>query len=421
MKLDLTLSTIDINNQFKEYADKICDIHHRLHAVNSSMNTAWVDWPQSVTQTELDEISKLAKTIQSNSDTLLIIGIGGSYLGANAGINLLGNHSNVDIYFTGINFNYEELYEKLEALKNRDLTINVISKSGSTTEILCAFNIVENFLKTKYGSEYLNRIIITTDNSNGYLRERAQQDNIKSLSIPQNMGGRYSVLSSVGLLPFAVAGIDIYKIIDGAKQASLDLSSADIAENSAYQYALYRYLINEQLHKKIEIFVNYNSKFDLFYKWLQQLFTESEGKDGKGLFVTSLSYSTDLHSVGQFIQQGSPIVAETFLRTTKHIHDTQILNEPQNSPINYLNNRRMSELLDASFYGTIQAHSNAHIPIAIFEIDEINEFNLGYLFYFFMLSCAMSGFLLEVNPFDQPGVEEYKKRMKQILSKDFTN
>lgn len=416
MKLDLSHSMIKEHEFYaRDLQKKVDEIHKNLHSADHSAGTTWVHFPLTYDKKELSKILKLAKHIEEDSDVLLVVGIGGSYLGAKAGISLLSKKSKVEVLFAGTSFDYSDLSQTLEAIKDKDVTVNVVSKSGTTVEILVTLNIIERFMKNKYKNDYKKRMIFTTDRENGYLRARANQEGIETLSVPDNMGGRYSVLSAVGLLPFAVSGINVKKVLEGALQAYNDLNESDIEKNPAYRYAVYRYLLNRKLCKKIEFFASFSTKFAFFGDWLQQLFDESEGKDKKGIFVSSLTYSTDLHSVGQFIQQGSPIVAETFIDVKIPQKDNQVLNVPLGSPIKFLDNKFVSEISRAGFNGTIKAHSEAGVPIAIIEIDEINEFEYGYLVYFFEKACACSGYLLGVNPFNQPGVEQYKTYMKQNL------
>ena len=416
MKLDLSHSMIKEHEFYaRDLQKKVDEIHKNLHSADHSAGTTWVHFPLTYDKKELSKILKLAKHIEEDSDVLLVVGIGGSYLGAKAGISLLSKKSKVEVLFAGTSFDYSDLSQTLEAIKDKDVTVNVVSKSGTTVEILVTLNIIERFMKNKYKNDYKKRMIFTTDREKGYLRARANQEGIETLSVPDNMGGRYSVLSAVGLLPFAVSGINVKKVLEGALQAYNDLDESDIEKNPAYRYAVYRYLLNRKFGKKIEFFASFSTKFAFFGDWLQQLFDESEGKDKKGIFVSSLTYSTDLHSVGQFIQQGSPIVAETFIDVKIPQKDNQVLNVPLGSPIKFLDNKFVSEISRAGFNGTIKAHSEAGVPIAIIEIDEINEFEYGYLVYFFEKACACSGYLLGVNPFNQPGVEQYKTYMKQNL------
>lgn len=419
MKLNLENCRIKTNDiHSKDYQKKINEISARIHNPDHSEGTTWADYPINYDKKEFTKVQKLAKEISSNSDVLLVVGIGGSYLGAKAGIDMLAkSKSNVEIIFAGISFDYSDLASKLEYVKNKRVTVNVISKSGTTVEILSTLNIVEKFLKNKNKGDYKNRLIFTTDKTKGYLRQRAQTDGIETLTVPDSMGGRFSVLSSVGMLPFACAGINVKKIMDGALCAYNELSTENISQNPAYQYAIYRHLLGKKLGKKIELFASFNLKLSAFGFWLQQLFDESEGKDAKGIFVAPLTYSTDLHSVGQFIQQGTPMVAETFIKVNTAEKDTILSNIALDSPIKFLEGKTMSAVNDAALNGTIQAHKDAGVPIVILEIDEINEFNFGYMVYFFELACSASAYLLGVNPFNQPGVEQYKSYMKELLKK----
>lgn len=418
MKLDLSYSKINEKEFYhKDFQKKVKDIHEKLHSADTSAGTTWANHPLTYDKKEFSKISKLARQIESNSDALLVIGIGGSYLGAKAGLDMLAKKSKVEVVFAGITFDYNDLNDKLEALKNKDVTVNVVSKSGTTVEILATLNIVERFMKNKYKNDYKKRLIFTTDKEKGYLRARAIADGIETLVVPDNMGGRYSVLSAVGLLPFVCAGLNIKKIMEGAYAAHTDLNTADIANNPAYKYAIYRYLLNKKLGKKVELFASFNSKLPSFGAWLQQLFAESEGKDGKGLFVCPANFSTDLHSVGQFIQQGTPILAETFIEIEKQAKDNSLSNIALDSPIKFLEGKNFSDLNKAAFEGTVKAHVEANVPIAILTFDELNEYTFGYMVYFFELACGMSGYLLGVNPFNQPGVEQYKTHMKELLKK----
>lgn len=416
MKLDLTKGLIKEKEYFSRYYEKaIKDIYEKIHDTDQSAGLAWVNYPVAYDKKEFAQIAKLAKQIQSNSDALLVVGIGGSYLGAKAGLDMLQSKSKVEVIFVGTSLDYSDLYQKLEYLKNKDVTVNVVSKSGTTVEILTTLSIVEKFMKSKYKNNYKSRMIYTTDKTKGYLRECANKDNIETLSVPDNMGGRYSVLSAVGMLPFAVAGVNIKKIMEGAHDAYNALNNNDIENNPAFKYAIYRHLLNKKLGKKVEIFTSFSTKLASFEEWLQQLLAESEGKNGKGLFIATLTYSADLHSLGQFIQQGTPILAETFINVETQEKDTFISNLEQNSPIKFLEGKTFGDLCKAGYEGTIKAHSDAGVPIAIVSIPEINEYYYGYLVYFFEMACAASGYLLGINPFDQPGVEQYKSYMKELL------
>lgn len=419
MELNLTNSMLSEKEILsKDYQKKVAEIHTKLHSGDYSLGTTWVDWPICYDKKEFAKITKLAKDIEKNSDVLLVVGVGGSYLGAKAGLDMLAKKSKVKVEFVGTSFDYSELGTKLDELKSQDVTVNVISKSGTTVEILSTLNIVERFMKNKYKNDYKKRMIFTTDKEKGYLRAVANANGIETLSVPDNMGGRYSVLSAVGLLPFAVSGLNIKKIMEGAYDACRELDTSDIFENNAYKYAIYRNLVHKKLGKQVELFASFHTKLKSFGAWLQQLFAESEGKDSKGMFVCSVSYTTDLHSVGQFVQQGSKILAETFIDVSQPAKDNTLSNIALDSPIKFLDGKSFDEINRAGFDGTIKAHSEAKVPIAVIQIDEINEYNFGYMVYFFELACAMSGYLLGVNPFNQPGVEAYKQNMRELLKTD---
>lgn len=418
MDLDLKYSGFSQNAICsKDFQRQINEIHKKLHSIDKSDGTAWVDWPSEYDKKEISKILKLAKEIESNSDVLLVVGIGGSYLGARAGLEFLQKKSKLEIIFAGTSFDYDDLSQKLDCLKSKDVTVNIVSKSGTTVEILATLNIIERFMKNKYKNEYKSRMIYTTDKNKGYLRQKANLEGIETLSVPDNMGGRYSVLSAVGLLPFACAGINIKKILEGAAAAKDEFSSQDIKSNNAYQYAIYRYLVAKEYNRKIEMFASFSTKLSSFGAWLQQLFAESEGKNSKGMFVCSQTFSTDLHSVGQFMQQGSPIFAETFLLIKNQQKDAALTNITLDSPIKFLDGKSFSHLNKCAYEGTLNAHNDANIPIVTISLDDTDEFNFGYLVYFFELSCATSGYLLGINPFNQPGVEQYKTYMKELLKK----
>lgn len=418
MKLDLTKSLVNEKDICsKNYQKQINEIYSKLHSTDTSAGTTWVEYPVNYDKKEFAKILKLAKQIQENSDVLLVIGIGGSYLGAKAGLDMLQKKKGTEVVFVGTNLDTSDLIEKLNYIKNKNVTVNVISKSGTTVEILVILNIVEKFMKSKYKAKYKERMIFTTDNNKGFLRERANAENIETLSVPDNMGGRYSVLSAVGLLPFAVAGVNIKEIMKGAFDAYNNLNTPVIQNNPAFMYAIYRHLVYKKLNKKLELFASFSTKFESFSKWLQQLFAESEGKKGLGLFISTLNYSADLHSLGQFIQQGTPVVAETFIDIERKDEDLIITETEPNSPIKFLIGKSVNDVNNASFNGTVRAHHDAKVPIAIVSIPNISDYNFGYLVYFFETACAASGYLLGVNPFDQPGVEQYKSYMKELLKK----
>jgi len=415
MKFELNLLNSQIKDKEfsnKKYLAKFEKINSSLHSGKEDWTT-WVDYPSKNIK-KLDEIKKIASNITKNADVLIVLGIGGSYLGAYAGLSAIRSKSKTEVIFAGINFSNEDLYETFAKYKDKNVYVNVISKSGTTTETMIAFDYAISFLKSKYNSKYKEHLIITTDKNKGYLREFANKNKIASLEVPDNMGGRYSVLSAVGTLPLLCAGVDIDKLFKGALRAEKDLSISN-ESNPAYKYALTRYLLNKN-GKQIELLSTFYPRLSNIGAWWTQLFAESEGKDKKGLFVTNLNFSTDLHSVGQFIQQGTPIVFETFLSVDSIIKDRRLAKIDKDSPIKYLERKTVEEVNLAAQKGTIEAHVSANVPVLQITIGKVDEEHIGYLFYFFELACAISGKFLEVDPFNQPGVEDYKRNMKKYLS-----
>ena len=414
MKFELNLQNSLISEKIfekKKHLQRFENINTSLHSGKEEW-TAWVDYPSKNIK-KLDEVKAIAKNITKNGDVLIVLGIGGSYLGAHAGLTAIKKDSKFDVVFAGINFSNEEIEQTFAKYKDKSVYVNVISKSGTTTETMIAFDYAMSFLKKKYGKDYKNRLIITTDKAKGYLREFATKNKITSLEVPDNMGGRYSVLSAVGLLPLACGGVDIDALMKGALTAEKELSSLS-SSNPAYRYALTRYLLNKK-GKSVEILTSFYPRLSKIGAWWTQLFAESEGKQGKGLFVSSLNYSTDLHSVGQFVQQGTPLLFETFLSVNKVSGDRKLSKLDTASPIKYLDGKSVEDVNLAAEKGTMQAHISAKVPVLQITIDKVDEMHIGYLFYFFELACAISGKMLGINPFDQPGVEDYKRNMKNNL------
>ncbi len=415
MKFELNLENSQISEKEflkKKYLEKFEKINTGLHSGTEEW-TAWVDYPSKNIKA-LGEIKDIASRIKKDGDVLIVLGIGGSYLGAYAGLCAIKSKSNVDVVFAGINFSNEELVETFDRYKDKNVYVNVISKSGTTTETMIAFDYAVAFLKSKYKSKYKDHLVITTDKVKGYLREYATKNKITALEVPDNMGGRYSVLSAVGTLPLMCAGVDIDKLFKGAYNAETALRVCD-ANNPAYRYALTRYLLNKK-GKKVELLSTFYPRLSNIGAWWTQLFAESEGKNKKGLFVTNLNFSTDLHSVGQFIQQGTPIIFETFLSVGSVKGDRKLSKIEDGCPIKYLEGKTVEDVNLAAQKGTIEAHVSAKVPVVQISIEKVDEEHIGYLFYFFELACAISGRFLEVNPFDQPGVEDYKRNMKKYLS-----
>ena len=384
----------------------------------------WVDLPTNYDKEEFARIKAAAKKIQSNSDILIVIGIGGSYLGARAAIELLKSpfYNNLkkdtpDIYYVGNNINPTYLNEVLSICEGKDISVNVISKSGTTTEPALAFRVFRELIEKKYGKEGAKeRIFCTTDKARGTLKQLADTEGYETFVIADDVGGRYSVLTAVGLLPIAVAGCDIDAIMAGAKQAQDELSK-DFDNNDCYKYAALRNILYSK-GKNVELLVSYDPSFTMMAEWFKQLFGESEGKDNKGIFPASVTFSTDLHSMGQFIQDGSRIMFETVVDIKKPKQDFFLNSDAENlDGLNFLTNQNMSVVNRKAFEGTVLAHTEGGVPNIVLELEDTSEKSFGYMVYFFEKACAISGYMLGVNPFNQPGVESYKKNMFALLGK----
>ena len=373
---------------------------------------------------EFARIQAAAKKIQSNSDILIVIGIGGSYLGARAAIEFLQStfynnkkKDTPDIYYVGNNINPSYLQEVLAICEGKDISVNVISKSGTTTEPALAFRVFKKLVEEKYGKEGAkDRIFATTDKAKGTLKNLSDTEGYETFVVPDDVGGRYSVLTAVGLLPIAVAGCDIQALMDGAAQAQKDYM-ADFENNDCYKYAALRNILYRK-GKSVEMLVSYDPNFVMMSEWYKQLFGESEGKDNKGIYPAAGVFSTDLHSMGQYIQEGSRILFETVVDIKKPKKDFFLEPDAENlDGLNFLTNQNMSVVNRKALEGVILAHTEGGVPNMILELDDTSEKSLGYLIYFFEKACAISGYLLGVNPFNQPGVESYKKNMFALLGK----
>lgn len=383
----------------------------------------WMDLPVDYDKEEFERIKACAERIKQKCDILVVIGIGGSYLGARAAIELLKSpfYNNLkkdtpDIYFVGNNISPTYLSEVLSICQGKDICVNVISKSGTTTEPALAFRIFKKLLEDKYGKEEAKtRIFATTDKAKGTLKELSDTEGYETFVIPDDIGGRFSVLTAVGLLPIAVSGCDLDKIMQGAQKAREAYSKDD--GNDAYTYAAIRNLLYRK-GKSVEMLISYDPSFALMAEWWKQLFGESEGKDNKGIYPSSAMFSTDLHSLGQFVQDGSRIIFETVVDIKKPKQDFFLENDAENlDGLNFLTNQNMSVVNHKAYEGTVIAHTEGGVPNIVVEMDEINEENFGEMVYFFEKACAISGYLLGVNPFNQPGVESYKKNMFALLGK----
>lgn len=387
----------------------------------------WVDWPTQLSDKTIQEIEKDAARIKAQSDVVVVIGIGGSYLGTKAVVDALSsnfhthdfkNNENPLIVYAGHNISEDYMHELLGFLGNQDYSIIVISKSGTTTEPAIAFRILRNHIEKKYREQANERIFAITDAKKGALRNLANEKKYRSYVIPDDIGGRYSVLTPVGLLPIAVAGYDIRALIKGAKQMEQDLKEeSDLMKNPAALYALIRNMLYRK-GKTTEILANYVPNLMFFNEWWKQLFGESEGKSEKGIFPASVNLTTDLHSMGQYMQEGLRNIFETVLRVNSSKHEIKVPHDPQNlDGLNYLQGKRMHDVNSMAEAGTILAHLDGGVPVIQISIPKLDEYNMGLLVYFFEMSCAISGYLLEVNPFNQPGVEAYKKNMFALLEK----
>ena len=385
----------------------------------------WVDLPDNYDKEEFARIKAAAKKIQKSCDVLVVIGIGGSYLGARAVLEFLKSplYNNLkkdtpDIYFAGNSISATALNEVLALCKGRDVCVNVISKSGTTTEPAVAFRVFRTLLEEKYGKEGAReRIFVTTDRAKGTLKEFSTEAGYETFVVPDDVGGRFSVLTAVGLLPIAVAGIDIDALMQGAASASHTYVDADIDNNDCYRYAAIRNILYRK-GKNVEVMASYEPFSAMFSEWWKQLYGESEGKDQKGIFPASVVFSTDLHSLGQFIQDGTRSMFETVIDIADTGDTFAIPNDPANiDGLNFLSGMDLNEVKKKAMQGTILAHVDGGVPNILLELDARNAFTLGELIYFFELACAISGYMLGVNPFDQPGVESYKKNMFALLGK----
>lgn len=382
----------------------------------------WVDLPVNYDKEEFERIKAAAKKIQSDSQVLIVIGIGGSYLGARAAIEYLRSplYNNLkkntpDIYYVGNNISPGYLNEIISLCEGRDFSVNVISKSGTTTEPALAFRVFRALAEKRYGKEgAAKRIYATTDKARGTLKDLAGKEGYESFVVPDDVGGRFSVLTAVGLLPIAVAGCDIDALMQGAREAkeAFDSDWNDCAAYAAIRNILYR------KGKAVEMLVSYEPNFTMMTEWFKQLYGESEGKDNRGLFPAAATFSTDLHSMGQYIQEGARMLFETVVDVKKPASDFFLDNDPQNlDGLNFLTGQNMSVVNHKALEGTILAHTEGGVPNVLLEVEDFSEVTLGQLIYFFERGCALSGYMLGVNPFDQPGVESYKKNMFALLGK----
>lgn len=424
--LEGTVTEEQINN----LKPMIVAAHKTLHEKSGAGSDflGWVDLPSNYDKEEFNRVKVAATKIQKNSDILIVIGIGGSYLGARAVIEAArGNFFNdlnkenrktPQVYFVGNNISSTYISQLLSIIEGKDFSINVISKSGTTTEPAIAFRIFKEVIENRYGKEEAkDRIYITTDRARGALKKLADIEGYETFVIPDDVGGRFSVLTPVGLLPIAVAGIDIEELMSGAEVGRIAYGNEDLSENISYKYAAVRHLLYER-GKTTEILVNYEPALQYFGEWYKQLFGESHGKDGKGVFPSAVNFSTDLHSMGQYIQDGMRNIFETVINVENPVESIEIeYNEEDMDGLNFVASKTIDFVNKKAMEGTILAHREGGVPNIVLSVPKLEAKSIGELIYFFEMSCAIGGYLMGINPFDQPGVEAYKKNMFALLGK----
>ena len=429
VSLDLKNAELDEKDIMK-YSETVESIHKELHSrANDEKDfVGWLELPTNYDKEEFDRIKKAAEKIKNDSKILVVIGIGGSYLGARAVIESLtssfdnmmpcSKRTNPKVVFAGTNLSPDYVNDMIEMIGDKDFSVNVISKSGTTTEPAIAFRIFREMLENKYGvEEARKRIYVTTDKARGALKTLADEEGYEEFVIPDNVGGRYSVLTAVGLLPIAAAGIDIDKLMQGAKMAEDKYSDSSLKYNECYKYAVVRNLLHQN-GKDIEVLVNYEPRLHYFTEWWKQLYGESEGKENKGIFPAGVDFTTDLHSMGQYIQEGKRILFETIINVQNSKSDLVLKKEEDDlDGLNYLEGKKLSYVNQMAMQGTLAAHVDGGVPNIVVNAEALNEYTVGHLIYFFEKSCAMSGLILGINPFNQPGVEKYKKNMFKLLEK----
>lgn len=423
-----TAETFFGQHELEQMQAIVKNVHSTIHEGTGAGSDflGWVNLPEAYDKEEFARIQEAAKKIQSDSEVLVVIGIGGSYLGARAAIEMLNKsfdhltsvQGKPQIIFAGHQLSSSYLSDLIEYVKDKEFSVNVISKSGTTTEPAVAFRVFKKLLEEKYGKEGAkSRIYATTDKAKGALKSLATTEGYETFVVPDDVGGRFSVLTAVGLLPIAASGHDIEAMMQGANQARLDLSSDDLNDNIAYQYAVIRNVLYNKGYT-IEMLINYEPSLQYFNEWWKQLFGESEGKDFKGIYPSSANFSTDLHSLGQYVQEGRRDIFETVVKVQNPRADITIeADENDLDGLNFLAGKTLDFVNTKAFQGTILAHSDGGVPNLVVEIPELDAFTFGYMVYFFELSVAMSGYLLGVNPFNQPGVEAYKQNMFALLGK----
>ena len=422
--IKVDVSNVISEQEINKYQASVTKINKMIDDKSGAGNDflGWVDWPVNYDKEELERLLKDAQYVRDNFEVLVVAGIGGSYLGAKCAIDALKGvkpNDKLEVIFMGQTFSPNYTHQVLEYLKNKKFAINVISKSGTTTETSIAFRLLKDLLEKKVGKEEARKsIFAVTDKARGALKTLCNQEGYSTYVLPDDIGGRYSVLTPVGLFPLAASGVDVKAMLKGAQEARNEFDNDNLKDNICYRYAVSRdYMLHHS--RPVEMYVTYEPQMSQISEWLKQLFGESEGKEKKGLLPTSATFSTDLHSLGQFIQDGTPLLFETILNVLEPKEDAIIpLTEDDLDGLNYLAGKKLSYVNQMAFQGTLKAHQeDGGVPCNVIYIEKLDAKTLGYLFYFFMRACAMSAYLLEINPFNQPGVEIYKKNMFHLLGK----
>ncbi len=414
-----------LKEEITNYQEQVNTLHEALINKTGAGNDflGWVDWCHEYDKAEFAQIKQSAQFVRENCDVFIVCGIGGSYLGARAAIEMInGIYANKkpEIIFFGNTFSSTYVAQVLEYIKDKSVCVNVISKSGTTTETALAFRLLKQFMEAKYGKkEASQRILATTDKEKGTLHDIALKEGYETFSIPSDIGGRFSVITAVGLLPIAVAGIDIDELMDGVAQAFADFADPDLTKNSAYAYAVARRILQNQ-GKDAEMFVSYDLNTTMLAEWWKQLFGESEGKDEKGILPCSGTFSTDLHSVGQFVQDGKKVLFESVVTFEKPLLDLTFPSDEEDADgMNYLAGKSIDWVNKMAMQGTLQAHvEEGNVPNLLITVPDMSAKSFGYLVYFYFRACAMTCYMLDINPFNQPGVEVYKKNMFRLLGKN---
>ena len=421
--LKLRLNSLMNDRIIQDYEPKVKQINEMINNKTGQGNDylGWADWPVNYDKEELVRIKKDAQYVREHFDILVVCGIGGSYLGTRSALealNGLKSDDKLEIIFMGQTFSPNYVAQVMNYLKGKNFAINVISKSGTPTETSISFRLLKELLEKQIGKEKAKKAIYaTTDKEKGALKTLCNNEGYATYVLPSDIGGRYSVFTAVGTFPLACAGIDVEKMIEGAQKAREEAMNSPLKDNQCYKYAVMRDYMYRH-NKPIEMYVTYEPQMSQISEWLKQLFGESEGKEHKGLYPGSATFSTDLHSLGQYIQDGTPLLFETIINIQEPKQDVTIPHDNDDlDGLNYLEGKNLAFVNQKAFEGTLKAHEDGNVPCNVIYLDKLDEYNLGYLFYFFMRACAMSAYMLDINPFNQPGVEVYKKNMFHLLGK----